>query len=712
MHSVLLLGTTNVYADTFGESCSALPLVDSSSYLVNDTAYGYIQKSIDMKTHVVDGCLAEGDDFKFCIRNQGGHAKVCTAVTMQIGDTSRLGDLSENPDISGKPSLASIPLTVKIVENEVCLTMPTSRGIMPIACRDRETTGVVTESVEEICRTLGQSCYDGRTKSQSLISFSGLTIHCLRDTLNKVFYIGNECPTFEDDITFTMLRPFPEFQEALKRAVRGALILYVMFFGFKIVMNGEYSNLNKIAVFLLKFIFVAYFSVGLGGTRIEYGREVQHNGMTEFALPILVEMTSNFAETVFLAGGSQGLCNYDVSKYQSGYEFYKIWDAIDCRIGYYLGMQLYYNMGAILNSIGSTTSGTSSGGSAIDWGTPGNDGIEALSSPGAFTFFSVMFGFFMSGNILIVILGILFVVMFVSVLLYFMSAYLVCMVTLYAMAYISPIFVPLALFERTKAYFEGWFKIVVSCTLQPAVIGGFIALLLTMYDSAIYGNCEFQRHDYTLGELNFSTFELRFPTNEVEKCEKSVGYKLIKYSLGHGWEKKILMLFSVPKIRDYLDILTGLVYLIAYVYIFYHFVKAVNQFASDITSGPSMSAVTISPTAAIDKTIATAKAAAAAKAVVKAKTGDAQGAMEDAKEAKDKITEDTSKNTKRGGATDKVSMGSGDDSGGGDSGGGSSSGGLSSDSISTKNSSKLSGGSLGGGGSSGGPSIPSGGGGN
>ncbi|MDP5083262.1 MAG: hypothetical protein NWP61_03350, partial [Rickettsiaceae bacterium] len=448
MHCVLLLSAQNAYA-TFGESCSLLPISDSEGYLVDNTAYGYIQKNLDMKTHVVDACATEGNKLKFCIRNHVNHADVCTPVTMSIGDTMRLGTLSDNPDIGGKPSLANILLSVGVIDREVCLTMPTSRGMMPLICRNKEAevSSPTEEAVEEICRTIGESCYNGRSKSQSLLSFSGLTIHCLRDTLNKVFYIGNECPTFDNDITFTMLRPFPAFQEAMKMAVRGALILYVMIYGFKVVMNGEYAELNKIALFVIKFLFVVYFAVGMGNKTLEDGKQVQHNGMTEFALPILVEMTSNFTEMVFLAGGSQGLCNFDAEKYQSGYAFYKVWDAIDCRIGYYLGMQAIYNIGTILNSASSSTLTI---GQPINYGSNSGEGYDVLNSPGSFSFFAVMCAFFLAGNIIIVIFGLLFVVVFVSVILYFLTAYLVCMVTLYVMAYISPIFIPMILFNVQK----------------------------------------------------------------------------------------------------------------------------------------------------------------------------------------------------------------------------------------------------------------------
>lgn len=676
VQGVLVLSAHFAHASTFGDSCSALPVFDDTTYLVNDTAYGFLQQNIDMKTYVNDGCKKGGSLFKFCIKNESSSPDFCTKVTLSVGDKTTVGAISSNPDIGGNPVLKDIALEVKAIDNEVCLVMPTSRGVLPLMCRNGEGDELVQPGESEVCRNLGQSCYDGRAKSQSLLSFSGLTIHCLRDTLNKVFYVGNECPRLQDDLVYSALQPFPAFQSAMKMAVRAALMLYVMVYGFRIAMNGEYAHVDKVAMFIIKFLLVTYFAVGLGQTSFVSGKEVSQNGMTGYALPVLVQLTNDFTEMVFMAGGSQGLCDFDVSKYDSGYEFYKIWDAIDCRIGYYLGMQLLYNMGTMLKSVGGTVADGATVGNPANLGDVGDEGIEALFAVGTLTFFPVMFGMFMAGQIVVVLMGLLFVIFFVSVLMYFMTAYLVCTVTLYVMAYISPIFITMALFDRTKAYFDSWLKIVVSCTLQPAVIGGFIAILLTVYDSAIYGTCEFQRYDYTIGEINFSTFELREPTVDVEKCQESLGYKLMKYYLGQGWEKKIVILFEIPKINDYLDIALSLIYVMIYVFIFYFFVKSVSEFAADLTGGPSVASVTVSPTAIIDKAIGLAQAAvSAAKAAIKAKTGDTQGAMEDAKEAKDKIKEDTTKN--RGGASDKISTGGGGDdamdkisTGGGDKGGG------------------------------------------
>jgi len=39
---VMLAATSNTYANTLGESCSALPNLDTTNYLINDTAYEFI----------------------------------------------------------------------------------------------------------------------------------------------------------------------------------------------------------------------------------------------------------------------------------------------------------------------------------------------------------------------------------------------------------------------------------------------------------------------------------------------------------------------------------------------------------------------------------------------------------------------------------------------------------------------------------------------
>ncbi len=595
----LVLFSSKVFAG-FGDPCpSASFAVDG--YLRQNTAYGHLLYSIDM-TGTPNGCDATDPQFKFCLKNKDGSSPECKVITLNLNDSKRLSELStdNNPDLGGNTLLKDIILTVKIVDNRLCLVMSTSKGQLPLACKNTTTPAPIPPPNEQ-CRNIGKTCYMGTTRSQSLLNFSGLAVDCVKETLDKVFFRYSSCDPKNDKISLTALNPFSTFQESLKISIRAALILYVMFFAVNMILSKEYGNLDKIASFVMKLVVVTYFATGLGPAYFKGGKETTENGMLQYGLPLLTQLTPQFAQIVFNAGGSRGLCEYDTSKYKDGYKFYALWDAVDCRIGYYLGMGLYYNTESVLNGIPNDVPGGTKG-IAVNFKKPGKEAPKALSKVGGFRFFTVMFGLLLSGQIIIVASGIIFSVIFVSIILYFITHYLVCLVTIYVMTYISPIFIPMVLFTRTKAYFDAWLKICISCAVQPAVVAGFIALLLTMYDSAIYKNCEFMRHDYTYSsDVQFSTFELRLPNTNTEDCKNSAGYKLLRYYSGEGWEKHLLILFPINSIViDVVSLLVELLYVLIFSIIFYYFSKSISQFAAELTGGPIMDSVTASPTKIVD----------------------------------------------------------------------------------------------------------------
>lgn len=660
----LFVCALEAYASTFGESCTILPLPSDIAYLENETAYGYIQKNLDMQTYVPDGCAADGTEFSFCIKNEDGASEYCSLATINIGDAAYLGSLNSNPELGGNPMLSNVILEVQQIENDVCLQMPTSRGLMPLLCRsagniEDETEEGVNPDGTDVCGNISESCFSQHSKSQLLFDVYGLTVNCVRDALDRVFYIGSECPSTDEEIIYSTLRPFPEFQGMMRNAVGAALIIYVMVYGFKLAMNVDYATKEQVFLFIMKIILVAYFAVGLGPPSFSSGKAIQENGMTGYVLPELINLTNEFTEMVFSATGAQGLCEFDVTKYEEGYEYYKIWDAIGCRVAYYGGMQILYNYGSILKDLTGIEAGEPAGGEPVmsDSGSGSGDAPDAVSDVLNFALIPVLFGFLLAGNIIVVVLGIIFVVMLLSLGLYFITAYLVCMITLYAMAYISPIFITMALFERTKDYFESWLRIVMSCTLQPAIIGGFMALLLTVYDSTIYGNCEFQRFDYEVGDIKFSTFELREPLSEPELCQETLGYKLAKYYTGEGWSTLTLMLFEVSYINDTLNLALSLIYVMIYVFIFYFFMKSISKFASEITGGPDLSDVTFAPDVVIKKLKAAALFGfALAKSVRKVAKGDLKGAKNEMKGAKDKLLKEDITEKRKGGASDEFSL--------------------------------------------------------
>lgn len=666
----LIFFSVEVFAG-YGDLCPSVSF-GADDYLKQNTAYGHIMYSIDM-IGVPDACEPTDSQFKFCLKNKAGSSPECKVITLNSNDSRRLSELStdNNPDLGGNPLLKDIILTVKIIDKRLlCLVMSTSKGQMPLACKHTNTPAPPPPPSEQ-CRNIGTTCYMGTTKSQSLFNFSGLAVDCLKETLDKVFFRYNSCAPKNDKVGLAALNPFSTFQESLKISIRAALILYVMFFAVNMILSKEYGNLDKIATFVMKLILVTYFATGLGPAYFKGGKETTENGMLQYGLPLLTELTPQFAQIVFNAGGSRGLCEFDTTKYKNDYSFYALWDAVDCRIAYYLGMGLIYNTETILKGGVSNEKGT-----AIEkFKKPGSEAPDALGRVGAFRFFTVLFGFLLSGNIIIVASGIMFSVIFVSIILYFLTHYLVCLVTIYVMTYISPIFIPMVLFTRTKAYFDAWLKICISCALQPAVVAGFIALLLSMYDSAIYKNCEFMRHDYVHGEAQFSTFELRLPNTKSDDCKNSAGYKLLQYYSGLGWEKHLSIIFPIKSIvMDILSLVVDLLYVVVFSIIFYYFSKSIGQFAAEITGGPIMDSVTASPTKIVDMV---------KKGIdfISDSSGSSKGKMP----AKNPVGkpgkgEEEAKDSGGGGeGKDEGKMGSGGgDSGGMGSGGGGGSGGMSS----------------------------------
>lgn len=602
----LIFGALNIYAaGNYGDSCTSLPFTPDQ-YL-NDTAYGQVRQNINGKGWQNDGnTYCDPNDNRILIAIKAnpdlsvGHS---TRVVIAENNSVILGAITpNNPNLGGNVFMKDIVLTAKRQQNLLCLFMPTPQGPLPLVCKNISYTPPPPSPIPD-CSNVGKSCYMQENRSQSLLNFSGLAVDCLKETLDKVFFRETSCTPQDQSISLTHLTSFPIFQGYLKSTIGAALILYTMFFGFNMILNKDYANIDKIAIFVIKFLFVTYFAIGLGAITLQSGKPSQENGMLKYGLPLLTGIAPEFAQIVFNAGGSRGLCEFDTTKYPAGYQFYALWDAIDCRIGYYLGMDLLYNIdrGGILSQFSSTTNGKGNNSPIPDLGAPDSNSPDDLSKTGSLKFFTVMFGFFMAGNIIILVSGLLFSIIFLSIVLYFITHYLVCLITIYVMTYISPIFIPMMLFTRTKAYFDSWLKICLSCALQPAIIAGFIALLLTMYDSAIYKNCEFLRHDYTNNNIKFSTFELRLPDSDKTQCQNSLGYKLLQYYAGQGWEEHLLILFPIKSIvKDIVSILAELLCVLVFSIIFYYFSKSIGQFASDLTNGPNMDSVTASPTKIVD----------------------------------------------------------------------------------------------------------------
>ncbi|WP_316354067.1 hypothetical protein [Candidatus Trichorickettsia mobilis] len=166
---ILLMLSCEVFAN-FGDSCTTIPASNLDNDLRANTAYGHLIGNIDMTAYVEDACDVNNSDFTFCLKNATGATPICNPITMKVGDSRTLGSMNTNSELGGSPVLKDMVLTVRQLETIICLTMPTSRGSLPIACKQTKLPPPPPAPEDNTCKTIGQSCY-GASKSQSLDLF-------------------------------------------------------------------------------------------------------------------------------------------------------------------------------------------------------------------------------------------------------------------------------------------------------------------------------------------------------------------------------------------------------------------------------------------------------------------------------------------------------------------------------------------------------------
>jgi type IV secretion system protein VirB6 len=537
IYFILIIKILFIFPISAFAKCPAdLPPHTSDSLL-----YPYINSMFSM-----DNC-SDDDEFIFKMKTNS-KSNDWKTTNIKLGNSINV-DLSLDPDDNNGYGLNfNIVLFPEIYNNNLmCLSYPTVNGSTPIICK--KYSGSSTKHNDTPLQS-DNPCFNDTKHSKYKFNFSGRAIDCLRGSLDQVF--------FKKSLSSgSVITNFVDFQASLQKSIFAALLLYVIFFGIKISLEKDQLNLNSVAKFVLTFICVLYFSVGLNVFSWDGSSSLQ-NGFVTQILPFLKNMSFSLANFIFNSSkNNPGLCDFSSMAYTEGKEFYQLWDSIDCRLFTYFGI---------------------------------NNQNKNL--------FMVMFGMAITGNILFLISCIVFIISFMSLILFFISTSCVYLITIYAMGYIAPIFIPLALFEKTKGYFNSWFKICFSCALQPAILCGFIALMLTFYDQVVYSDCKFTPNiDGSV--IDYFSFDI-----SLESCANSFGSKMKKYyTSDDGWEDINLLLFKVRYLRDIYNVTSDMIYIMFFCIIGYFFSQSLTKFSSTITGGPNVGNVSFSPTAITDKII-------------------------------------------------------------------------------------------------------------
>lgn len=245
--------------------------------------------------------------------------------------------------------IPAFPWKIIREQDKICVATRGFGGWIPIGCKYIKEPFPVSiyadfmdsspEGIKELenltslttCGNMG-SCYErAHENSRTAVVMSGPLIECVKEMIAKLMISSSVC-SFEDiDLALTSSSRATsvlfQFQKNMHRIVSALLIIYVILFGFKIVLSGDVPNKASLVGFIVKFLFVIYFSIGInigGGD----GSIDKMDGMTQWAFPFLLGAMGQLSSWVMNAGPSD-LCNFSDIIYPEGLQHMQLWDALD-----------------------------------------------------------------------------------------------------------------------------------------------------------------------------------------------------------------------------------------------------------------------------------------------------------------------------------------------------------------------------------------------
>ena len=602
-----------------------------------------------------------------------------------------------------------IPWKVIKENDKLCVATQSFDGWIPIGCKYikepypisiyADFMDLAPEGVGELekltsltsCGNMG-GCYNRAYKnSKTGVVITGPLIECVKEMIAKLM-ISSEVCSF-DDVNLVLgsssrtSSALFQFQVNMHKIVSALLTIYVILFGFRVVLSGNIPEKKDLINFIVKFLFVVYFSVGIN---INVGSDNDLNrmdGMIQWAFPFMLDGMTQMASWIINASPSD-LCRFSDVYYPDNLKHLELWDALDCRISHYIGLDALQNM-------------------IVENATRHQDfsKFDSLSNsipPYVFLLVPAV----ISGNLSLVSLALMYPLLVISVGAFVVNATVVCMISIVILGVLAPLFVPLYLFSYTEGYFKSWVKLLISFMLQPMVAIVFMTTMLTVYDFGFYGTCKYKYKDITytgaefniklsssLGSIGFSPGAdgraIRYfsldkdwddsyaDQEEIDGCVNSLGFMLnnpfdFLYSTGQElateaqmpWindasgdenkkrhdflganQKSPGMFFNVVEVifEKIKVIVMSLLTACLVLYLMYHFSSSLADFAADMTEGVSIGSMAIKPQTLFKSGMSAVNAAGG---------GGGEGAGAGG-EAPDKAS------TGRSGATDKLSTGGG-----------------------------------------------------
>jgi len=373
---------------------------------------------------------------------------------------------------------------------------------------------------------------------------------------------------------------------------------------------------QEMYMLIIKLALVIYFTTG--STMSHYYGELTKlsNGLSEIVLKASSE--------------SKNICNYesgtdyeyDRAGKRVSYSYLAPWDRLDCRILFYLG--------APLDGIG---------------GKIGTGGVATLvvllgAAPVLLVAGSVIGIIFAGGQILVALVCIFMAILMMMVILWMCYVFILSLVALSVIIILSPLFIPMVLFQHTKGYFDGWLKELITYSLYPVILFAFLSFMFIACDKIYFKNLNFKLDESYKNEQPDKSYEkkqaeisyskkkqwFKLKDGECDKNETTLACMMQNYSFK---KSSILGLFDFTYMEFGSSLIGELLKLCLVLFLFYHFLNVLPGMAAEL-AGNHRAALGSGSTPAqmVNKALSAAKAAAGgAGQVAAAAVNKARGAI-------------------------------------------------------------------------------------
>ncbi|WP_341820941.1 type IV secretion system protein [Wolbachia endosymbiont (group A) of Myopa testacea] len=478
---------------------------------------------------------------------------------------------------------------------------------------------------------VSKACYNqAGSKSLAPIPVTSMIVQCIKESLdNLVAGIDSSGSPLKDKDGHNKGSFLSVAQKRLKNTVTVVLVLALILFSIK-AMSGGVRSPQEMYMLIIKFALVIYFTTG--STMSHYYGELTRlsNGLSEIVLKASSE--------------SKGICNYkagtDYEYTRAGkkvsYSYLAPWDRLDCRILFYLG--------APLDGIG---------------GKIGTGGVATLAvllgaAPVLLVASSVIGIIFAGGQILVALVCIFMAVLMMMVILWLCYVFILSLVALSVIVILSPLFIPMVLFQHTKGYFDGWVKELITYSLYTVILFAFLSFMFIACDKIYFKNLNFELDESYKNEQPDKSYEkkqaeisyskkkqwFKLKDGECDKNETTLACMMQNYSFK---KSSILGLFDFTYMEFGSSLIGELLKLCLVLFLFYHFLNILPNMAAELAGNHrALLGSGSTPGQMVGKALSAAKAAAggvgqAAAAAVKKARGTGGGGGDSGKGSSEKI---------------------------------------------------------------------------